>query len=168
MSTVAETTKHMNQSIREQFAGQLRSNQKQASSLSPLLRLVTVCLGCSLIVAAMGIWLVPGEDPAMHLLKLGASVFLFGLGAIALFFEKDTRDPRRVEFDAVRRQLRTYQADESGKLALDGQYDLDSFAEVSLRDGVLFGRDPANGVVISVPVRSRSKEAAIRKAMKLV
>lgn len=167
VSFYPRATKHIGEDTREHFADPSHADHKPPSALSPFVRVVTVCFGCALIVAAVGMWVVPSVDPAVHLLKLGASVLMFGTGAIALFMEKDARDPRRVEFDVAKRELRTFASDDTGKPALDRTYDLSSFDEVSLQQGVLFARDEENGDVVSVPLNGRGHEATIRKAIKL-
>ena len=101
------------------------------------------------------------------LVKLGASLAMAGVGGVLLSMLPAPRDAAAVQIDLQKREIRTYDREPSGHVYLTGRHDLMAMAEISLRNGTFFARDGAGRVVVSVPVRSRAKERALRSALAL-
>lgn len=130
-------------------------------------RLVMFCAACALMMAAAGIWMFPAPDHAVMLIKLGASLAMFGAGAVLLSALNARHEMARVEIDARRDEIRTYDRELRGKVFLTGRYRMSDFAEIRLVNRTFFARDTGGQLVVSVPVRGRSQERAIRKALSL-
>lgn len=126
-----------------------------------------VCMAAALFLATAGIWAFPAEDHAVVIVKLGASLAMAGGGGVLLALLPAARDATAVQIDLEKREIRTYEREPSGHVYLTGRHDLMAMAEVSLRNGTFFARDGAGRVVVSVPVRGRARERAIRGALAL-
>lgn len=134
---------------------------------APVASAVALCAGLGLLAAALGIWAFASEDRAGMLVRLGASLGLFGAGAILLSGLAAKAARARVEIDTARGEIRTYEIEARGRMLLTGRYRLSDMTDVSLRDGTFHARDGDGRVVISVPVRGRARVRAIRKALEL-
>ncbi|QEW26468.1 hypothetical protein [Roseovarius indicus] len=130
-------------------------------------RFAMFCAATALMMAAAGIWMFPAPDHAVMLVKLGASLGMFGAGAVLLSGLNATQEMARVEIDAGRDEIRTYDRELRGRVFLTGRYRMSEFAEIRLCNRTFFARDTAGQLVVSVPVRSRSQERAIRSALSL-
>ncbi len=80
-------------------------------------RLVVVCIGVGLCMAAPGLWLVPTADPATQLWKLFVSVILFGMG-VGLLQGSATARQRRTHATPSQTQPRVRQYDARGRARL--------------------------------------------------
>lgn len=127
-----------------------------------------LCTGLGLMLSAAGIWAFPSADNAERLIRLGASLGLFGIGAVVLSMLATGGERARAEIDAERRDIRTYDIDSSGSVFLTGRYDFSQMSDISLRDGTFQARDGEGRVVVSVPVKGRARAQAIRRALSLV
>lgn len=121
----------------------------------------------ALMMAALGIWALPAPDEAVMLVKLGASLGMFGAGAVLLSALGARQELARVEIDTRRDEIRTYDRELRGQVFLTGRYRMSEFSEIRLSNRTFFARDTAGQLVVSVPVRGRKQERAIRKALSL-
>lgn len=121
----------------------------------------------ALMLAAAGIWMFPAPDAAVMLVKLGASLGMFGAGAVLLSALNAKQEMAQVEIDARRDEIRTYDREIRGDVYLTGRYRMSDFAEIWLTNKTLFARDVNGALVVSVPVRGRRQETAIRRALSL-
>jgi len=127
-----------------------------------------LCAGLGLLLAAAGIWAFPSADNAERLVRLGASLGLFGIGAAVLSMLGVGEERARAEIDAKRQEIRTYDIDSRGAVFLTGRYGFSQLSDISLRDGTFQARDDEGRVVVSVPVKGRARVQAIRRALSLV
>ncbi|MEQ8876937.1 MAG: hypothetical protein RIC49_11070 [Phycisphaerales bacterium] len=121
----------------------------------------------ALMLAGLGIWMFPAPDHAVMLIKLGASLAMFGAGAVLLSALSARQEMARVEIDTRRDEIRTYDRELRGQVFLTGRYRMSEFAEIRLNNRTLFARDTSGELVVSVPVRGRKQERAIRQALSL-
>lgn len=126
-----------------------------------------LCAGLGLMLAAAGIWAFPSVDHAERLIRLGASLGLFGIGAVVLGTLSARTTRGRAEIDTRSREIHTYDIDSRGRVFLTGRHGLDQMSEISLRDGTFTARDGEGRVVVSVPVAGRARARAIRQALAL-
>lgn len=124
-----------------------------------------LCAGLSLLLAAAGIWAFPSADNAERLVRLGASLGLFGAGAVVLSFLDTGNQRARAEIDTRRQEIRTYDIDSRGAVFLTGRYGFDQLSDISLRDGTFQARDAEGRIVVSVPVKGRARVQAIQRAL---
>lgn len=129
--------------------------------------LLALCAGVGLLAAAVGIWAFASVDHAGMMVRLGASLGLFGAGAAVLSVVAGKPERTRVEIDTVRREIRTFDIEGRGQMFLTGRYRLSEMSDISLRDGTFHARDGDGRVVVSVPVRGRARLRAIRRALAL-
>ena len=128
-------------------------------------------LGVALILAAVGLWIMPGSDLSndVMLMKLVLSVVAAGIG-ISLSHNAKTESAPSVEIDMVRREIRLVRSKRDGsndrkrfKFA-----DLDA-AEVDGNHFTLWGRH--NAVLAEVDIKDprlhRSLKGALQDAGKL-
>ncbi len=127
-----------------------------------------LCAGLGLLLSAAGIWAFPSADNAERLIRLGASLGLFGAGAAVLSVLGAGGERARAEIDPERREIRTYETDSRGCVFLTGRYGFSQMSDISLRDGTFQARDGEGRVVVSVPVRGRARVQAIHRALSLV
>lgn len=123
-------------------------------------------LGVTLLVAAGGLWLVPGAsfDPALMLIKIGLSVF-FGLGG-TMFLLAARRAPHpEVELDARRGRMRVIERNERGRVTSSLTVSYDDLSEVDFRDGMLIARDHHGQPVVEMPVEHAGDMDDIRAAL---
>lgn len=130
-------------------------------------RFVMLCSAVAFFVSSVGIWAFPAPDHAVMLVKLGASLAMFGAGAVLMLALRAPQEMARVEIDPKRDEIRTYDRELRGGVFLTGRYRMSEFAEIRLCNRTLFARDTAGQLVVSVPVRGRAQERAIRKALSL-
>lgn len=130
-------------------------------------RVVTGGAALALMVAGLGIWLFPAPDHAVMLVKLGASLAMAGTGAVLLSALNARQEMARVEIDTQRDEIRTYDRELRGQVYLTGRYRMSEFAEIRLNNRTFFARDTSGALVVSVPVRGRKQERALRRALAL-
>lgn len=121
----------------------------------------------ALVLAGVGIWMFPAPDHAVTLVKLGASLGMIGFGAVLLAALGARQEMARVEVDTQRDEIRTYDRELRGQVYLTGRYRMSDFAEIRLNNRTFFARDTAGQLVVTVPVRGRRQERALRRALAL-
>ncbi len=125
------------------------------------------CLAVALWIAAAGMWAFSAPDAAVALVKLGASAGMALLG-LAFWVAADAgRHRRLVEIDTAAREIRVFRQDDKGERVLNKQAGFSDLSEVTLCNGRLVALDRAGRFALSVPVRGRARERAIRRALSL-
>lgn len=122
--------------------------------------------GGGLIVAALGLWVVPSHtgDAAMMLVKLLFSVVLFWAGMLALHAARGPDRRPDIEIDARARELRLRLPQRDGTTTAE-VHRFDDLHELSLRDGLLSARDRTGCLVVSIEVAGRRGERALQQAL---
>lgn len=119
-------------------------------------------LGTALLLAALGMWVVPAGDAAMQLIKLFASLVMLGTGLMLVSALDTASDLPEVHIDSVNRQLRVVAMDPCGDIHLRGVYDLDELSKVSLEGHALTALDAAGNQIVSIPLADPETEQALR------
>jgi len=132
-----------------------------------LRRAAAICAAVALFLAAAGLWAFPAPDQAVVLIKLGASLAMGAGGAALLGMVETETGMARVQLDLGRGEIRTYERAPTGGITLTGRHDLAAMAEISLHNGTFFARSAEGRFAVSIPVRGRAKERAIRAALRL-
>ena len=111
----------------------------------------------------------PLEQPYSHSGNIKARGFLglAGFGAVLLAALGARQEMARVEVDTQRDEIRTYDRELRGQVYLTGRYRMSEFAEIRLNNRTFFARDTAGQLVVTVPVRGRRQEQALRRALAL-
>ncbi|MDQ2089052.1 hypothetical protein [Marimonas arenosa] len=123
-------------------------------------------LGVTLLVAAAGLWLMPGlnYDPALVLIKLGLSVF-FVMGGIMFILAARRAPHPEVYLDGRRGILRLLERDIEGRVCQQIEMSYDDLSEMDFRDGMLIARDHHGRAVIEMPVEHAGDLDEIRAAL---
>jgi len=138
-----------------------------AQFANPLKRALYAGLGVSILLAALGVWVVPVDDgdSAMQLVKLVFSVTMLVLGMV-LISALDTRHAEpEIHLDPKTRHLKILAFDKSGATRVIGSYQLDELSDITLRDKHLTARDAQGAQIVSIAVRNPAAEKAIRAAL---
>ena len=134
----------------------------------PLTRSVAMMfLSLTLFFSAAGLWFHPTPGYAVMVIKLAASVLMFGFGVVLLSDLNAKRELACVEIDLRRTEIRTFERDISGQVYLTGRHDLHAMTEICLNNRTLFARDAGGRMVVSVPLRNRKQEQVLREALSL-
>ncbi len=81
----------------------------------PFFPVAAVCLGTALVIAAVGVWVVPAQDNAVVLLKIGASLMMF-FGGVALIILLEKPKPwLHAELDLKTNGTRCYERDREAR-----------------------------------------------------
>lgn len=144
---------------------QRRMERDGESAGRALKRGIKMALGTALLLAALGMWIVPAGDAAMQLIKLFVSIVMLGLGLMLMSALDVADDLPEVHVDTVNRQLRVVTMDPCGKCHLRGVYDLDSLSEVSIEGHTLTAVDAAGNQVVSIPLADAESEQALRELL---
>lgn len=137
---------------------------RQALQARPPLRLFHVFAGSVLLIAAVGLWAVPGSswDQAAQLIKLfmTATAIVAGLALIAPMrrsFPEVTLDPRTERLEVVVRN-------DFGRISQKQVFSYDDLSEVDVRDGVFIARDHQGRVVVELPLGAQVAELDLLRA----
>lgn len=132
----------------------------------PASRALNGFIGVVLVLAALGLWLVPGSnwDAGMMLVKLGLSGFFLGGGMMFLLSVRRTVHPE-VFLDSKRGRMRMLERDERGHVAREVEIDYDDLSEVDFRDGMLIARDHHGRPVLEMPVEQVGNLDEVRAAL---
>ncbi|WP_438990128.1 hypothetical protein [Lentibacter sp.] len=132
--------------------GGMVSGEAHALQALPPLRLFHVFAGAVLLVAAVGLWAVPGStwNQSAQLMKLflTISAALTGLALIAPMrrsYPEVTLDPRAERLDVIERN-------DFGRISKKTTYSYDQLSEVDVRDGVFIARDHHGRRVVELPL----------------
>lgn len=136
---------------------------------SRLPRALRVGAGGTLVMAALGLWIVSpmDGDGAMFLIKLVFSVTMLCLGAVFLMLREAHDRPSEIQFDPAARQIRVIRCDEKSGQALTEVHDIAALADVSLQDSVLTARAADGRLVLALHVSDPKTEAVLRRALAL-
>jgi len=128
------------------------SGEAHALKALPPLRLFHVFAGSVLLMAALGLWAVPGStwNQSAQLMKLflTVSASLAGLALIAPMrrsYPEVTLDPRSERLHVIERN-------DFGRVSKTVTYRYDELSEVDVRDGVFIARDHHGRAVVELPL----------------
>ncbi|SLN64208.1 hypothetical protein PEL8287_03526 [Roseovarius litorisediminis] len=150
-----------------QMTAQIRPDKATAPKTVVLRQAVKMVAGTSLILSAVGVWLLPSGagDAAMQLIKLVFSFSMLGLGVMCISAMDQPDDEPEIEFDTINRQLRIVEFDNLGHPAVTSCHDLDSLSELNFQDGSLTARDADGNQVVALSIHSKTTERALRAAI---
>ncbi|RKT34589.1 hypothetical protein BXY70_0607 [Roseovarius halotolerans] len=134
---------------------------------SPLYRAVLMCLGAALLMAAIGLWMVPagaGDEP-MLIVKLLISAVMLAVGLMLLSGLNEPAPSPEIQIDRDRGELRLIERGADGTARLAASHELEALSEVSLFNGVLSARDARGCELLSLPVTDARTRAALRAAL---
>jgi len=128
-----------------------------------------VLVGTALVTAAFGLWVAPAGvgDSGMMLMKLLVSLAFFWAGVVCLLPRADRDDRPRIELDPNARRLRVIYPEHAGGAARLVAHDIDSMAELSLRDRLLTARDRDGRQLVAIEVQDARTERMLQRALSL-
>lgn len=120
---------------------------------SPLWRLLAVVFGLSLIIACVGVWVLPGSltGSGNLLLRLLVTV-AFLLGGLALMQQGTDNTVKELRFDALNGTLYVVRSRPKGRRHVLASYSYDDIGEVSLSESDLAVMDLQGQLLVSVPL----------------
>jgi hypothetical protein len=120
------------------------------------------CSAAALLIAALGLWLVPAVegDALMQLGKLALSAVLAMTGAVMLFGRSGIAGPE-VHVNTRTRRMTIIERDERGSVRSEICHDIDTLGDIVLRDGLLTARCGAGQPLVTLPVSDPKVEAAL-------
>jgi len=146
------------------------SSEPHALQALPPLRLFHVFAGSVLLIAALGLWAVPGSTwkkaqlMTAQLMKLfmTATAILAGLALIAPLrrsYPEVTLDPRSECLEVIERN-------DFGRISKKETYAYDDLSEVDVRDGIFVARDHQGRAVVEIPLGAQVEALdALRAAL---
>ena len=142
------------------------SSEPHALQALPPLRLFHVFAGSVLLIAALGLWAVPGStwNQTAQLMKLlmTATAILAGLALIAPLrrsYPEVTLDPRSECLEVIERN-------DFGRISKKETYAYDDLSEVDVRDGIFVARDHQGRAVVEIPLGAQVEALdALRAAL---
>ncbi|MFX0546984.1 hypothetical protein ACEWPL_015710 [Roseovarius sp. S1116L3] len=134
----------------------------EAGETGTLRRTASRCTAAALLLAAVGLWLVPviDGDAMMQLYKLAFSGVLAVVGVILLTGGQAPVGPE-VYLNPRTRELTIIERDAQKNICSQASHDIDTLGDVVLRDGLLTARCGAGMPLMSVPVTDPKVEAAL-------
>ena len=139
----------------------------EISDIHPLKQLACALCGVGLVLAAMGVWVMPATpgDSAMQLVKLLVSMVMLFVGLLCLRAMRDGAAGPEIELDTNARELRLVMVDRRGARRNKAVYKVEDLSELTLRDRYLIARDGRGRKLLSVPVANRATEKTICNAL---
>ncbi len=140
--------------------------EKHAMTALPPMRLFNVFGGSVLLLAAVGLWAMPGAlwDSGLMLFKLMITIALMASG-FALMAPVRRRMPE-VQLDPRAKRLEVVMRNEFGRIVRSTSYDYDDLSEIDVRDGVFVARDHQGRSVVELPLGQKVEEMdALRAAL---
>ena len=140
--------------------------ERHALQALPPLRLFHVFSGSVLLIAALGLWAVPGSswDQTAQLIKLfmTATAIVAGLALMAPMrrrYPEVTLDPRSERLEVIERN-------DFGRISKKQVFTYADLSEVDVRDGVFIARDHQGRTVVELPLGAQVGELdALRAAL---
>lgn len=141
----------------------LRHSLRDASRVN---RSGRVFLGTVLILSGIGLWVVPvgAHDPAMQLIKLFLTLVLAGLGAMFISSISERKNAPEIAVDTKQGELRVSTTNRFSGRQNHKRYALATLSDVSLKDQMFSARDADGALVVSLPIRDKATENALRSA----
>jgi len=124
---------------------------------SALRHAVLMCLGAAFLMAAMGLWMMPGAagDPAMQLIRLMISGVAVVAGLACLASMDPARNDPEIQIDPARGQLRLIDRDAKGAPRVAAFHELDTLQDAVLENGFFSVRDARGRELVSMRVTDR-------------
>src|SRR6056297_1350181 len=134
---------------------------------TPVHRALFMCLGAALMMAAVGIWMVPSGpgDESMLIVKLLISAVMLVVGLMLMSGLNEAAPSPEIQIDRNRGELRLIKRGADGTARLAASHELETLSEVSLFNGVLSARDARGCELLSLPVTDARTRAALRAAL---
>lgn len=132
----------------------------------PPLRLFHVFAGAVLVIAAFGIWLVPGQswNEGAKLVKVFMSAASLIVG-FSFLIPMHRRYPE-VQLDPRAERLDVIERNDFGRISSSKSYDYADLSEVDVRDGIFIAKDHQGRTVVELPLTRRVDEIeALRAAL---
>ena len=126
--------------------------RKHSIAALPPMRLFNVFAGAVLLLAAVGLWAMPGAiwDSGLMLFKLMITIALMASG-FALMAPVRRRSPE-VQLDPRAERLEVVMRNEFGRVVRSTSYAYDELSEIDVRDGVFIARDHQGRSVVELPL----------------
>lgn len=140
--------------------------EKHALSALPPMRLFNVFAGATLLLAAVGMWAMPGSswDSALMLFKLMITIALMAAG-FALIAPVRKRIPE-VQLDPRSERLEVIMRNEFGHAVRSVSYAYDELSEIDVRGGMFIARDHQGRSVVELPLGPQSQDVdSLRAAL---
>jgi len=134
---------------------------------TPVHRALFMCLGAALMMAAVGIWMVPSGpgDESMLIVKLLISAVMLVVGLMLMSGLNEAAPAPEIQIDRARGELRLIEYAPGGAPRLAASHELAALKDVSLFNGVFSARDARGCELISVPVTDARTRTALREAL---
>ena len=140
--------------------------QKHSLTALPPMRLFNVFAGSVLLLAAFGLWAMPGAiwDSSLMLFKLMITIALMASG-FALMAPVRRRTPE-VQLDPRSERLEVVMRNEFGRVVRSTSYDYKELSEIDVRGGVFIARDHQGRTVVELPLGEQVEQMdTLRKAL---
>ncbi|MCZ0810686.1 hypothetical protein N5A93_00430 [Roseovarius sp. EGI FJ00037] len=130
-------------------------------------RALFMCLGAALMMAAVGIWMVPAGpgDESMLIVKLLISAVMLVVGLMLMSGLNEAAPAPEIQIDRAGGELRLMEYGPDGAPRLAARHELSALREVSLFNGVFSAKDARGCELISLPVTDSRTRAALRAAL---
>lgn len=119
--------------------------------------------GVGFVLAAPGLWIVPGSvyAPELQLMKLGVSVFFFLCG-LALLMRNHVHALPEVYFDPIRRELRILQKNHRGRPETVLRRSYDSLGRAQITKSKIELWDVDGSVLMRLPLHDPDARQSLR------
>ncbi|SEK48885.1 hypothetical protein [Roseovarius nanhaiticus] len=120
----------------------------------------------SLLVASVGLWLVPviEGDAMMQLFKLAFSAAMAMIGVMLLGARVGPMGPE-VRVDPATRRMTIIERGHDGHVRSETVHDIDALGDIVLRDGLLTARCAGGQTLVTLPVSDPRIEAALMRVL---
>ncbi len=124
------------------------------------------CAAVALLIAAIGLWLVPviEGDAMMQLFKLASSAALAMAGVMLMAARPEAPGPE-VRINPATREMTIIERDAQGHLRSEICHDIDTLGDIVLRDGLLSARCSAGQHLVTLPVTDPRIEDALNAVL---
>jgi hypothetical protein len=135
----------------------------EVAQTGTLRRTAVSCAGAALLIAAIGLWLVPviEGDAMMQLFKLAFSAALAVIGFMLLSRRRAAAGPE-VHINPATREMTIIERDAQGRESGEIRHDIDALGDIVLRDGLLTARCAEGQPLLTLPVTDPRIGAALR------
>ncbi|MBU2982562.1 hypothetical protein KO498_12150 [Lentibacter algarum] len=140
--------------------------EKYSVEALPPTRLFNVFAGAVLLLAALGLWAMPGAvwDNGLMLFKLMITIALMASG-FAMIAPVRRRIPE-VNLDPRSERLEVVVRNEFGRVVRSQVYEYKDLSEIDVRGGVFIARDHQGRSVVELPLGKRAREMdSLRSAL---
>lgn len=136
----------------------------EAFEAGALRRTALRCGAAALLIAALGLWLVPviEGDALMQLCKLALSAVLaMAMAGVLMLIGRGGIAGPEVHVNTRTRRMTIIERDAKGLVCSQIGHDIDALGDIVLRDGLLTARCGAGQPLVTLPVSDPKVEAAL-------